>query len=73
MEYLIVQPVNKTQSAVLKEFLKKNKIDFKDKKETKIRPEQETDGDISEYFGIWKDEKITLASIRKKAWRKIKL
>jgi len=62
MEYLIVQPVNKTQSAVLKEFLKKNKIDFKDKKETKIRPEQETDGDISEYFGIWKDEKITLAS-----------
>jgi len=73
MELYTIQIENITQKAVLLEFLNKNKIEIKEQNKTKIRHEQETDGDFSDYFGIWKDEKITLASVRKKAWRKIKL
>ncbi len=76
MEYLIVEPTDKTQYAVLKEFLDKNKIEYKNNKKrkiSKIRPAEKKQGDFSQCLGLWKDEKITLKSLRKKIWRKIKL
>ncbi len=72
MEYIIVQPVSKIQSEILIDFLNKNKIVYEDKESTLQPPENPNIG-LTEFAGAWKDEKITLASIRKKAWRKIKL
>ena len=74
MRKITLEPQNKVEFNILMEFLKKNKIKFNDndkKKKTSLRPpERPNINPILELAGIWKDEKITLKSLRKKAWVK---
>jgi len=68
MQRIVIHIKDETKTNALVSFL--NEINFIDVE----RAEKEVStvsrkGDLRKLFGIWRDRDITLADIRKKAWR----
>ena len=73
MRTYILKPENNLEINTLIEFLENTKIQFeekKSKKKSKIQPAEIPDISPMSCAGLWKDEKITLKTLREKAWSK---
>jgi hypothetical protein len=68
MQRIVINVKDDKKINALVSFL--NEINFIDvEKEKKGMPTTSRKGDLRKLFGIWKTRDITLADIRKKAWR----
>jgi len=73
MYNLVIQPQNQMEYMQIANILKQNNISFSDNEilESKIIEAENPELSPVQMFGFWKDENISLKSLRKKTWRKL--